>query len=275
MSTHWNMFRFTSGGENSCVACQDSISPGQKWQAFYERFWRWRLYYSGSATSTQPSEDLAPHHLLVSQCIMSSTCVYVCVCVCVCVCVHVRISEATDKQRLRSYLKICLDWQLWWADTHLRSNGISVPRGFLYLIIAVGLVLFRLFKIGELCWNSENWTCKLNVKKFLHLSASALLWCLVPKHKPNEECFITSEACLWFQRVTDKKQRRGNCLLTWIVYWWPMNPSCIPPRQKKTPHHPKKSPASKKTWCNGLLHLCIAGLLEMTLRCKFLLIFSP
>lgn len=86
-----NMFRFTSGGENSCVACQDRINLGQKWQVFYGSFWRWRLYYSESATSTWPSEDLAPHHLLVSQRIMRSTflsaCVSVCaVCVCMCVC---------------------------------------------------------------------------------------------------------------------------------------------------------------------------------------------
>lgn len=74
----WNIFRFISGRENSCVACQDSSNPGQKWQVFYESFWRWRLYYSGSATLTQPREDLGPHHLLVSQCIMSRICECAC-----------------------------------------------------------------------------------------------------------------------------------------------------------------------------------------------------
>lgn len=134
-------------------------------------------------------------------------------------------------------------------------------------------------KIGSLQWNLENVTHRLNFKKCPHLSVghctvSALLCNLVPKCKPNEECFISSEACLWFQRVTDKNQQRGNCVLTCIVYYWPVNSTCISRRQKKTPHHLKKSPASKKMWCNGLFHIYIAELLRLTLKCKLLLIFT-
>lgn len=53
--------------------------PGtKKWQAFNGSFWRWLLYYSGSANLTQPNEDLAPRHLLVSHFIMSSSSVHAC-----------------------------------------------------------------------------------------------------------------------------------------------------------------------------------------------------
>lgn len=158
MSTHCNMFRSTSGGENSCVACQDSISPGKKWQVFYGSFWRWRLYYIGSTTLTQPNEDLAPRHLLVSHCIMSGASVYVSLCLGVCI-------GQSPRQRtnfwLCSYLKICLVWQTLtpgWAVFFFFTS-----RYLCLILFSVDLVLFCLFKTRGLQWNLANVTYQPNV----------------------------------------------------------------------------------------------------------------
>lgn len=86
MSSHCAEFRFTSlgwvvvgGGEETAVLpARTTSARDKKWQAFNGSFWRWLLYYSGSANLTWPNEDLAPRHLLVSHFIMSSSPVHAC-----------------------------------------------------------------------------------------------------------------------------------------------------------------------------------------------------
>lgn len=100
------------GGEQLC--CLPGHQPGtKKWQAFNGSFWRWLLYYSGSANLTWPNEDLAPRHLLVSHFIMSSSPVHACPGI-----MGVCLSESPGQRRN-------IDWTTFWKYCQVRPKHIS------------------------------------------------------------------------------------------------------------------------------------------------------
>lgn len=92
------------GEETAVLPARTTSARDEKWQAFNGSFWRWLLYYSGSANLTWPNEDLAPRHLLVSHFIMSSSPVLACPPGIMGVCLSERVATATRKHRLGSFL---------------------------------------------------------------------------------------------------------------------------------------------------------------------------
>lgn len=143
-----------------------------------------------------PSEDLAPRHLLVSQCIMSSSSVHACLCLGVC------IGESPRQQANKEWAAI---WKYVWCGrgTLQVKQYFFASKYFVSHFFSVDSVLFCSLKTGRVQRYLENVTYRLNVQRFPRLSAvgckaSAWLCDLVPKCKPNEECFMISEACLWF-----------------------------------------------------------------------------
>lgn len=131
MSTHWNMFRVQQWRGKQLCGLPGQHQPGTKMTSIL-----WELLKMAALLQWVCDLDAAQWRFSTSS--PSGFPVHHEQYLCVCGCVHGRISEATGKQWLCSYLKICLEGQLWWADTHSsRSNGVSVPRGVLCLIIAV------------------------------------------------------------------------------------------------------------------------------------------
>lgn len=125
---------WVGGGEQLC--CLPGHQPGtKKWQAFNGSFWRWLLYYSGSANLTWPNEDLAPRHLLVSHFIMSSSPVHACPGI-----MGVCLSESPGQRRN-------IDWTTFWKYCQVRPKHIS-GHSVLFLKISdySSFLLFLLLK---------------------------------------------------------------------------------------------------------------------------------
>lgn len=192
------------GGEQLC--CLPGHQPRtKKWQAFNGSFWRWLLYYSGSANLTWPNEDLAPRHLLVSNFIMSSSPVHACPGI-----MGVCLSESPGQRRN-------IDWTTFWKYCLVRPKHIS-GHSVLFLKISdysSFLLFFFLLKTKKKMYPVH----QVNVKNlpFGFWPHASRQFCSLPKYKPNEECLMIFWSLLAIlKRCRQDTPWRKLCSLSWF-----------------------------------------------------------
>lgn len=145
MSTHCNVLRFTSGGKTAVWPARTASAQDKNDKHFMRAFEDGGFITVGLQPWRSPSEDLAPRHLLVSHCIMSSSSVHACLCLGVC------IGESPRQQANKDCAAI---WKYVWCGRHSVQvkQSFFASKYFVFHFFSVDSVLFCSLKDCRDIW---------------------------------------------------------------------------------------------------------------------------